>query len=160
MIMLLEERNAKHRKYYKEHLAYRERRNAYKKKYRMEHPEYHKKYYKEHPEYREKIKDNTKKYRATHPEIKEKRRIRYRKYIKTGKGMEAYKRSSIRRKQEFGYNPLNHPFKNCCSHHIDKINIINIPEELHISIRHRQSNNEQMKLINILAWDFIESQVY
>jgi len=37
--------------------------------------------------------------------------------------------------------------------------LIEHPEELHKLIRHRQSNNDQMKLINIAAWDFMECGV-
>ena len=65
-------------------------------------------------------------------------------------------RQHARRKREFGFNPLNGTFKNSVGHHLNKVDVLNIPEELHKSIQHKLGNQKSMNEINqkALEWYF------
>ena len=65
-----------------------------------------------------------------------------------------YTAKSAKRK-DFGYNPLNKRFEGSEGHHIDKINVIHIPKEMHRSIWHSQSKLDTMIKINKLAWEYL-----
>ena len=60
-----------------------------------------------------------------------------------------------RRHRNLGFIPLNKWFAGCESHHIDKEQVIHIPEELHKSIWHSLSKNINMDKINKLAFEFL-----
>lgn len=63
------------------------------------------------------------------------------------------------KRRAYGYDPLNEPFEGSVGHHLDRVRVINIPEDLHKSVPHSQNNQESMNQINILAWDFMEASV-
>lgn len=107
---------------------------------------------------------------------KEKRkRIRMERYFKNfelnkekyrAQGRNNYKKHKLRfyksvarRQRKLGYESLNQPFEGSVGHHIDRVRVINIPEELHKSIRHSVLRNENMEAINQLAWNFMEASV-
>lgn len=74
-----------------------------------------------------------------------------------GKRMWVARRHHKRRM--LGLIPLNQPFDGSVGHHVDKVRVINIPEELHKSIQHSIWSGKNMKIINQLAWDFMEMNV-
>jgi len=84
-----------------------------------------KKYYQDN---REKIKKHVNQYRQMHR--KEVRR-RNRQYSKTEKGREARIRGWNKRQRKLGFNPLNNWFPGSVGHHINDIDVVYIPEELH-----------------------------
>ena len=69
----------------------------------------------------------------------------------------AVRKSCARRKEILDPNPieLNKDFKGSEGHHIDKKFIINIPEEMHHSTFHRQTDGLGMKEINKEAFKYI-----
>ncbi len=100
------------------------------------------KIYRNNSENRKKMMEKVKLWRLSHPE--------YDKICHSStKGKEQNKKHNAKRRKELGYNLLNQLFEDCDSHHLDKINVINIPKILHKAIYHEPSNNEQMKQINI-----------
>lgn len=74
-----------------------------------------------------------------------------------------YKQKDIirvtKRYREMGFNPLNNSFDNSEAHHLDKVNVVYIPYELHRAIPHSQDNNESMNKINVLAFDYMGASV-
>lgn len=78
------------------------------------------------------------------------------KYRKTPKGKEIWHKKEDKRRRNLEYIPLNSYFDGCCGHHIDKKYVIHIPKILHKSISHRQSDENSMKKINLLAFAFME----
>ena len=98
---------------------------------------------------------------ANETEEQYKIRMEYnKKYAKTLAGKKTSSKYHAKRKRELNYNPLNKNFNDCDAHHLDTINVINIPTKLHESYRHSLKRPKSMNKINILAWDFLESQVY
>ncbi len=91
---------------------------------------------------------------------KEKKKEINKKWLKTPEGKASRAKTHARRDRELDFNPLNNYFENSEAHHLDIKNIIFISTKLHKAYYHQQNNNEQMKQINIKAWDFMESQVY
>jgi hypothetical protein len=87
------------------------------------------------------IKAN-KKYRQTHPEIVG---IRDRKH---------------RDKRERGlkYISLNEPFESSVGHHIDKLHVVYIPKELHLSVYHNVWTGQGMKEINFKVFKWLEDR--
>ncbi len=83
-----------------------------------------------------------------------------RKYRRTLKGKESNAKQYAKHQRTLGYNPLNSVFQGCNGHHLDNINVINIPQDLHTTIPHRQNCEDQMNKINIAAWNYMESQAY
>ena len=69
--------------------------------------------------------------------------------------LEIRKKANTKRRRELGYNPLNEKFPGSVGHHINKNDVVYIPEELHKSIPHRQEDEESMKEINQLAQEHI-----
>ncbi len=112
------------------------------------------------PEIRKKIREQQKEKYATDLEYRLKSIERQRLYRKTQKCKELHKKVRARRKRDFGFNPFNNYFINSHAHHIDIQNVIYIPSDIHKSVFHIQSNNNSMKQINILAWDYMESRSY
>lgn len=113
-----------------------------------------KKYYQDN---KEKSKERNKKYRELHKDYLKQYQVIYQ---QTPKGKEIFKKSRDKRYRNLGFIPLNEWFENSNGHHIDKINVIYIPKELHTSVWHSISKNINMEEINMKAWDFFESQAY
>ena len=63
---------------------------------------------------------------------------------------------AAKRRELFGFNPLNEYFEGADGHHIDKINVVYIPRKLHQSIRHSQKKSHSMIRINRAAMKWIE----
>lgn len=138
--------------------------------YRLKHIDELKKkgraYYLEHAE---QIKERARAWRLAHPEInKETQRYwkqtpngkeKIREYWKTPK-MKEYRRKHQFARKNFGFIPLNEPFKFSHAHHIDREHIIYIPTELHRSIGHSVLSGRNMEDINRIAFEFMQSQVY
>lgn len=80
-------------------------------------------------------------------------------YRRTEQGILNNKKACAKRKRELGYIVLNNWFKGCEGHHIDKNYVIHIPKELHKAQPHRLKDEESMKLINILAFDYMNSLI-
>jgi hypothetical protein len=60
-------------------------------------------------------------------------------------------------KQGLGFNPLNTPFKHCSMHHIDEMNVIFIPVNIHRENWHQLKNKESMMIINSIAISFMDT---
>ena len=123
-------------------------------KWRKNNPEKAKAWDKRNPD---KIKKQQKEYSQAN---KDKIRIRQRKHNQTPRGKLVKLKATSKRKRELGCNPFNEPILNMHGHHLDKINVIYIPKDLHNAYRHRQSNEKSMLRINILAWTYLESSSY
>lgn len=126
------------------------------KKYRNEwnenNKDYNKNYYQNH-------KEEIKEYRQT-PKVKQHdKEYRYN-YYYTINGRLAINRRNNKRYRSYGFNPLNEYFKESEAHHINEINVIYIPKELHKSVYHDLRKNINMNEINLLAWNFLESNSY
>jgi len=67
-----------------------------------------------------------------------------------GKMREIYKRKANNRR-DLGFNPLNEYFEGSDAHHINKRDVIYIPQELHQSISHCLKTGINMGKINRLA---------
>lgn len=137
--------------------------------------EYWKKKYQENPE---KFLEAQRKYRKTHPEKTKELRQRslkkhyqnHKEYYKNNAKKQALlkpdwyvigkRKQQSKRRRELGYNPLNQYFKGSDAHHIDYTNIIYIPTKLHESIDHSQLDEISMQRINIIAWTFMECDLY
>lgn len=72
-------------------------------------------------------------------------------YKQTPSGKITDAKSICKRKRELGHDILNDWFYGCRMHHINKTQIICIPEAMHITHHHSRDNLEQMKIINDLA---------
>lgn len=59
------------------------------------------------------------------------------------------------RRKSFGHNPLNEKFPGSVGHHINRNDVIYIPEEIHKSIVHKQGDKVSMNKINELAINFL-----
>ncbi len=130
---------AKYRASHKEEMA------EYQKQYRQanvgKRKEYAHKYYainKEHinayrAEYYatncEKIKNRQRQYYALNQKMLQKEKSEY---GKTERGRTVMKRKSAKRKRELGFNPLNEAFKDSVWHHVDDLNVVAIPRDIHV----------------------------
>lgn len=56
-----------------------------------------------------------------------------------------------KRKRGLGFAPLNRPFEGSDAHHLNKDDVIYIPHELHLSIRHNIWTGKNMERINAVA---------
>lgn len=81
-----------------------------------------------------------------------------RRYNQTGKGKMVKVRKKVKRKRNLGYKPVNNRFPGCVGHHIDKENVLFIPEKLHRSIRHRQSDPVSMQVMNNAVYEWLCTQ--
>lgn len=79
-------------------------------------------------------------------------------YDQSEKGKIVKARIYARRKRDLGYNSHNNRFDGCEGHHLNKTDVLFIPEELHQSIRHKQSDPASMKLINDAAFEWLCTQ--
>ncbi len=138
------------KRYYKDH---KKEIAEYKKQWYQEHPGYQKEYKQENEDH---IKEYNKQYAI---ENKEKILENNRKYKKTPDGKITSMKYIAKRRRELGYNPLNEWFEGCEGHHLDNVNIIHVPEDLHQLISHNQYNSKNMDIINLRAWDFLEMSV-
>jgi hypothetical protein len=84
--------------------------------------------------------------------------LRNTRYDQSKKGKIRDARAKARRKQDLGYEPINNWFPGCNGHHIDKVNVLFIPEKLHKSISHRQSDPASMEVINAAAFEWFCTQ--
>jgi len=173
-----EEKNKEYRREYKKqyYIENRERILQHQKKYRIEYPEVKKEYYQKnrdkiserykgyyqenkdkiskhrrnyHQENLEKHSKQTKKWRKENPEYQKNRRINNPEKMK-----EIDKRHYNKRKRDLGFKPLNKYFEGSEAHHINKIDIIYIPKEIHRNISHCLENNKNMEEINKFAMNF------
>lgn len=79
-------------------------------------------------------------------------------YKQTKKGKIINARICAKRKRNLGYYVINNKFPGSEGHHINKDNVLFIPEELHRLNRHRLSDPEPMKVINTLAFEWLVTQ--
>jgi hypothetical protein len=78
------------------------------------------------------------------------------------KGIQEYKKMRKRhndRRKTLGFEPLNQWHEGYEIHHIDNKNVIYIPKNLHVKIRHGLHNIKGWERINLVAWDILESEV-
>lgn len=130
-----------------------------KQKRKIEKPgeleEYMHKYNKQ---YRKNNKERCLKYnrewRRTNPEKNSKIKKRWKQA-----NPESVKASHTRRKRELGFNPLNEKFLGSVGHHINRDDVVFIPEQLHKSIIHNQGDKESMNEINTLALEYLITEV-
>jgi hypothetical protein len=103
-----------------------------------------------------------------HPE---EHRKRCKKYYKTSKGKECFKRNTKKwlhsskgkkwsaihdaKRRKLGFVLLNKPFDKSVAHHVDKIHVVYIPKELHISFSHNVWTGHNMELINAKAFEYL-----
>jgi len=125
------EQKRQHRK--NNHQRYLER----GRKYRLGHSEERKKYCKDH---REQGLQSVRKWQMGHPQ----------------KARELDLRHQNKRKRNLGFNPLNKSFEGATAHHINRTEVIYIPEELHKSIPHCLETGRNMKKINRFAINFVK----
>ncbi len=150
-----EERLERSRKYYQEHHEeINKRRRQFYQDNREEILRKNQQYRDEHREERN-AWNRDKYYINNREEILEKGK----KWRKTTNGLFAGRKHGAKRRRELGFISINEIFDGSHGHHLDKVNVIFIPSELHKAYRHRQNNEESMKLINILAFDYLEASV-
>ena len=79
---------------------------------------------------------------------------------KSDKGRTAQARVHAKRKEP-GFEMINNWFPGSHGHHINRENVLFIPEELHNSISHRQDDSESMQAMNDAAfeWFYIEEVI-
>ena len=65
---------------------------------------------------------------------------------------ECYKK---RRLAHFGFVPLNKPFEGAVGHHINKQQVIYMPDNVHRSIWHSVLKNINMDAINTVAFNWL-----
>lgn len=137
----------------------REKRLAYMKKYMKEYYQKNIEKYKEtdkirYMKNREKHKIRMKKYYQNN---KEKIDQQHKEWAKNNpkKTLEMMRKHSTKRRRNLGYNPLNTKFPDSVGHHINRSDVIYIPEELHKSIPHSVLNDQNMEKMNQLAFEFI-----
>jgi len=133
-----------HREELKEYrLAHSKKKIAYDKKYYLVHSEKRKARAKEgYLAYPEKVKARTKKWQLENPE----------------KVREIIKRSSAKRRHNFGFIPLNKYFPGSEGHHINYNYIIYIPKKLHRSVWHSLTLGRGMNKINKKAFKFLKEK--
>lgn len=106
--------------------------------------------------HKEEKKEYDKQYREEHKEeLLEKAKI----YQKTPIGKIVQKKVKSKRR-ELGYNPLNDWFVGSHGHHINRVDVIHIPNELHKEFlgNHKQKNTVSLIPINTCAYFFLMMQ--
>lgn len=124
----------------------RARKAGYQRKYRATHPEEEKHYRATHKtkhaveqvRYSAKYPDKMRAWHVAHPE-----QVR----------ASARKGKAIRR--TLGFLPINQPFDGCEGHHINQNDVIYIPKDLHMSVRHNVFTGKNMEQINVLACEWL-----
>jgi hypothetical protein len=115
--------------------------NLRTKKWIEQHSEKHKEYMRNYYQiHKEQYSNQLRQWRKANPEL-------WKILHKKGKA----------KRRELGFIPLNEPFARSVAHHIDKSHIINIPEFIHISIRHNVFTGEGMQEINTKVFQWFNS---
>jgi len=65
------------------------------------------------------------------------------------------RRRNKSKRRSFDFVPLNEFFEGAVAHHLDKVYVVYIPEEVHRSITHSVLKNINMDVINAVAWNYI-----
>lgn len=117
-------------------IAKKERDKQYAKQQYLEHPEYLKQYYQQH---KDENSLSCKKWRLTHPE----------------KAKECTLRHYNKRQRSLDFIPLNKWQEGYEAHHLDKVYVVYIPEEVHQSIRHSVLKDKNMDIINAIAFNYM-----
>lgn len=155
------------KKYYYSHL---DEKKKYRHQYYLDNKEELIQYQHDYRDkYQEEIKEYWKNYREKNVEfLKEMKKIYWinnrdiilsknKLYQKSPAGKESDKRKHAKRKQ-FGFNPINRWFPDSHGHHVNKNDVIHIPEDLHIEIKHSVLKNKNMETINSYAYFFLMQQ--
>lgn len=72
----------------------------------------------------------------------------------------SFKNYQAKRRRNMGFNPLNRPFFGSVGHHIDKNNIIYMPEEIHRTTPHCVGTGQNMNIINQIAVLYLNKEVF
>lgn len=147
-----ERKESQHRYYEKNKELIKEKSHEYYMLRKKEHNEYVREYKKTHKFQTRKAQQ---KYYREHKEEINRRTSQYQ---KTKKGKEVSSKCYNRRKRNLGFVPLNEWFEKSEAHHINKNEIIYIPNELHQSIRHNLQTGKNMFEINMNAFEFLKQQ--
>jgi len=151
------------KRYYNIH---QEERKEYQKKYRGAHPQEVKEYYNTHSEkFKKKGRDRylthlreTKEYNQNYYlSYKEQIKEKVIRYCHTPEGHKNKKKNRFKRRS-LGFMPLNKHFTDSDAHHIDEQRVIYMPKEMHQSVYHSVFKNTNMRIINILAFRWLESE--
>lgn len=149
----------------------------YMQNWRKKHPEHNKQYYEK---YKIQEKERVRKWKLEHPEYmmgycqthkserKEYDKNYYQKHKKRKnlaaktwaknhpkRRKELYKKHRCKRIRKLGFIPLNESFICSEAHHIDKLFVVYIPEELHHSIPHNVWTGRNMELINDKVFEWL-----
>lgn len=84
---------------------------------------------------------------------KEQELLKKKEYRKKHPGCD--KKSNMKRKRELGFNPLNKRFKDSVAHHINKNDVVYIPELIHKSVLHNLKTGKNMNKINKIAISYL-----
>ena len=140
-------------------LDHREHINEYMRQYRKDNPKCGKKAEKQYQSnHREEIKQYMKQWRKDNKE-------HLHKYIMQWKENNIEEVRAIarkgknKRKRNLGFNPLNEFIKGLVAHHINRDDIIYMPEKIHQSIAHCLATGKNMKIINNYAMAYLEGVV-
>jgi len=127
----------------------------YDRKYRKFHSERiketHKKWYIDNIE---KAKKSRKKYYKNNCEKRKEYQFQW-KINNPEKAKATETRHYNKRKRNLGFEPLNDFFKDSVAHHVNRINVIYIPEKIHKSIWHCLESGKNMEKINKIAMNYI-----
>ncbi|MCK4648042.1 hypothetical protein KAT51_00820 [bacterium] len=106
------------------------------KQWNKKHPEYIKEWRKNHPE-------NVKQWRKNNPDTRKK----------------SDAKTHAKRRRNLGFNPTNELFEGGVWHHINKNDVVCIPEKIHRSVRHNVFTGEGMEEINDLTQEFLLAEL-
>lgn len=79
-------------------------------------------------------------------------------YYQTSNGRTVRLRSAHKRRDNMGFNPLNEWFEGSHAHHINKIDIIYIPNKWNRLVYHNIYTQKNMEIINTIAFFFLVQQ--
>lgn len=79
------------------------------------------------------------------------RREKMRRYWLTEAGKRARRRHHSKRRRNLGFNPLNQPFPESVAHHINRRDVIYMPESIHRVIPHNLKTGDNMSIVNQIA---------
>lgn len=117
-----------------------------------------KKGFKDYSEYQKQYQQLNKEHRKRYYQNNKQYISKYKKqYVKTESGKIAKNKSQSKRERELGYNVVNPQDSNksgYIGHHLSLDDVMFIPEQLHKSIWHKQSNKKSMQQINsdVINW--------
>ena len=109
--------------------------------------------HKEHPEDPEKNHQRAAAWVRANPERHHASNVAWRK--NHPEQVDVLHRKSKAKRRVLGFVPLNQPFIGCDGHHINQSDVIYIPKDLHMSIRHNVFTGKNMEQINALALSFM-----